>query len=275
MSHVEILAGSSQMLCNASNLFHALVAFRHPFNAAKLWQQMNKDLAFKVGWWKKRCHHTNKQCKRGSTSGRMKRVAFRNRFKRKKTFFFNPCEAKRLNGNFLLSGMMQGPYHFLCFTLMCFQRETTKDCFTTCTHTYSTALQPFSRLHCAIDLCCKDTVFWNCWVYCCSHGSLLVCNSKKHFNFKSDSHVQPSSSAIGIVNWYSSVCFALVMWESVCISLSRKKQTQIGKQMHFDHTHLFFTRWTKGREVGSGFVTYFEWPWTLSGAFVRCVIKRF
>lgn len=35
------------------------------------------------------------------------------------------------------------------------------------------ALQPFGRLHHAIDLSCWDTVFWKCWVYCCSHGSLL------------------------------------------------------------------------------------------------------
>lgn len=42
---------------------------------------------------------------------------------KKKDIFLNPFEAKRLNRNFLLSGAMQGPHHFLCFALMCLQRE--------------------------------------------------------------------------------------------------------------------------------------------------------
>lgn len=55
----------------------------------------------------------------------MERVAFSGWFKRgeKRDIFLNPFEAKRLNRNFLLSGAMQGPRHFLCFALMCLQRE--------------------------------------------------------------------------------------------------------------------------------------------------------
>lgn len=89
---------------------------------------MNKGWGFKVSWWRKRrrCDTNTSECRSRSrgTSARMQRVAFRGWFKRKKeTFFLNPFEAKRLNRNFLLSGAMQGPHHFLCFALMCLQRE--------------------------------------------------------------------------------------------------------------------------------------------------------
>lgn len=122
---------------------------------------MNKGWGFKVRWWRKRrCRGTNRsECRSRSrgTSGRMKRVAFRGWFKRKKRdIFLNPFEAKRLNRNFLLSGAMQGPHHFLCFALMCLQREEGRlNTALLLARKHSSAT--FSWLRFAVDLCGRDT----------------------------------------------------------------------------------------------------------------------
>lgn len=122
---------------------------------------MNKGWGFKVRWWwkRRRCGTNRSECRSRSrgTSRRMKRVAFRGWFKRKKRdIFLNPFEAKRLNRNFLLSGAMQGPHHFLCFALMCLQREEGR-LNTALLRARKHSSATFSWLRFAVDLCGRDT----------------------------------------------------------------------------------------------------------------------
>lgn len=161
----------------------------------KLWQQMNKELALKERSGGKRDVTTPINSVKERAAAQKQKNA---RGKHPETilgggrqrFFFNPCEAKRLNGNFPLSGTMQRPYHCLCLTLMCFERARPQKAASPHARTH-TALQPFSRLHSVLDLCCKDMVFQKSCLYCCSHSTLHVHNLKRHFNFKSDSQVPP------------------------------------------------------------------------------------
>lgn len=73
---------------------------------------------------------------------------------KKETFFLIPL-AKRLNRNFLLSGAMQGPHHFLCFALMCLQREEGR-LNTALLRARKHSSATFSWLCFAVDLCGRD-----------------------------------------------------------------------------------------------------------------------
>lgn len=74
----------------------------------------------------------------------------------KRDIFLNPFEAKRLNRNFPLSGAMQGPRHFLCFALMCLQREEGR-LNTALPHARKHSSATFSWLRFTVDLCARDT----------------------------------------------------------------------------------------------------------------------
>lgn len=107
---------------------------------------------------------------------------------------------------------MQRPYHFLCFTLMCFQ--TTKDCFTTYTHT---ALQPFSRLHCAATM-----------IGCSESAGFIIVLKVSQFQIRLSYAAQ---LIFYIFSWYASLLFGQ-RGKAYCITLS-------SPSVHFN-THKSF-----------------------------------
>lgn len=202
-----------------------------------------------LGWGdgESRLWGTNRRGRRsrsGGMSGRMKRVAFSGWFKRKEIdIFLNPFEAKRLNRNFLLSGAMQGPHHFLCFALMCLQREEGR-LNTALPHARKHSSATFSWPRFTVNLCARNTdVQKQQPPPSVSHSTLAF---RGHLNLTPDSRQTPCLEQTGVITSHHLLCF-YVGFRRVIL-----------KNFHSQHTHWLWMLW---------FVFFFIWRWTK-----RCLV---
>lgn len=125
---------------------------------------------------------------------------------KKRDIFLNPFEAKRLNRNFLLSGAMQGPHHFLCFALMCLQREEGR-LNTALPHARKHSSATFSWLRFSVDLCARDTEAQKQQpLPSVSHSTYA---SRGHLNFTPDFREPPCSEHIVVITYDYLLCFYL------------------------------------------------------------------
>lgn len=151
---------------------------------------------------------------RKNEEGRVRRL-IQKRGGKKRHFFLNPFEAKRLNRNFLLSGAMQGPNHFLCFALMCLQREEGR-LNTALPHARKHSSATFSWLRLAVDLCAKDTETRKqpppLPPPTVSHSTHAF---RGHLNFTPDSCEPPHSQHIGVISYDQRLCFYLEFGRAV------------------------------------------------------------